>query len=117
MKTAATVALALVLHVVLGWKWTLLAGVAGGAWAGRRGWLVGALGVGLDFLVLVIYSFFAAPAETGTMVETVGGLFGGIGPFLVVPTVLIGVLIGAVGGALGTAVRGLVGGARTPAAG
>ena len=115
MNTTFTFVLALALHLLLGWKWTLLAGVVGGAWAGPGGWRVGAVGVGLDFLVLIVYSYVAAPVEVGNMVETVGGLFGGIGPLLVVVTLVIGVLLGGVGGALGTALRGLFAEARTPA--
>ena len=109
MKTLVTAGLALVLHLLLGWAWTLAAALAGGVWAGRRGWLVGALGVGLDWLVLIAYNFVVAPEPVQTMTETVGDLLGNMpGPLIVASTLFLGLLLGAVGGAGGTQVRRLL---------
>ena len=106
MKLAATAVLALVLHVLLGWAWTLGAGVVAGVWAGRRGWFVGGMGVGLSWLVLVVYNFIIAAGPVGRMTETLGGILGNLPGFAVVGiTLVIGVLLGTLGGGLGTQIR------------
>ena len=102
MKSLATAALALILHLSLGWAWTLLAAVAGGAWAARRGWLVGALGLALDWLVLISYSYYDAPEATAEMARVMGVLFGNMPAFAFVGLSLsVGVILGALGGAIG----------------
>ena len=103
MKIVVTTLLALVLHLLLGWMWTMLAGIAVGVWIGRRGWLVGGIGVGLSWLGLVLYNFVVAAGPVGRMTDTLGGILGNLPGLLIVAlTVLIGVLLGAVGGAVGT---------------
>ena len=103
MKLPATIILALVLHLLLGWAWTILAGVVVGVWQGPRGWLVGGIGVGLSWLGLVLYNVVVAAEPVGRMTDTLGGILGGLpGLVIVVFTVLIGVLLGLVGGGLGT---------------
>lgn len=115
LNMLATFALALVLHLALGWAWTLGAGVVGGAWAGRRGWMVGLTGVGLDWLVLVLYNYIVAPEPTAEMARVMGALLGGwSGGATVVLTLLIGGLLGALGGAIGTQGRLLVEGTKAP---
>lgn len=109
LRVAVVAVLALALHLLLGWRWTILAGIVGGAWVDRRGWLVGALGVGLDWAVLVLYNYATARAATQVMTETMGRLLGNMPSLVVVAaTVLIGGLIGVLGGAIGTALRGLI---------
>ena len=111
MKIVVTILLAFLLHVLLGWAWTILAGLAGGLWIGRRGWLVGGIGVGLSWLGLVLYNIAVAAGPVGRMAETFGGILGNLpGPLIVALTVLIGGLLGAVGGALGTQISLLIGG-------
>ena len=103
MKTAVTFVLAFVLHLLLGWGWTLVAGIAGGVWAVRRGWLVGALGVGLDWLVWLFYDYLTAQAATAEMVRVLGATLGNLpGGAVVGLTLLLGLLLGALGGLIGT---------------
>ncbi len=103
MKLLVTALLALVLHLLLGWGWTLLAGVAAGAWVGRRGWLVGGAGVALGWLALVAYNYAVAARPVQAMADALGGILGNLPGFVVVGlTLLIGALLGAVGGAAGT---------------
>lgn len=108
MKILATALLSLVLHLALGWAWTLGAGLVAGFWAGPRGWLIGAAGVGLGWAALIGYNFVRAPAAVGQMAETMGGLLGNLpAAALVAVTLLLGALLGMAGGGLGTQLRAL----------
>ena len=101
-KILGTALASLVLHLALGWLWTVLAGVIGGYWAPRRGWFVGALGVGLGWLALVSFNFVVAGASTLILVNTLGALVGNTPPALIVAaTLLIALLTGALGGWVG----------------
>lgn len=103
MKIFVTFGLSLLLHVLLGWGFTLGAGVVGGFWAVRRGWLVGTLGVGLGWLALLLYNAVVAPEALERMTTTMGGLLGNLpGSVVVGLTLLIGLLLGGLGGAIGT---------------
>ena len=116
MRLIVTTFVALVLHLLLGWTWTILAGVVAGVWLGRRGWLVGGIGVGLSWLGLVGHNFAVAAEPVGRMVDTLGGILGNLPGFVVVAvTVLIGVLLGLVGGGLGTQLGLLVKRGNVPA--
>ncbi len=100
---------ALVLHLVLGWAWTLGAGVLGGMIAPQRGWLVGTLGVALDWGMLVGYNYAVAPAATQIMTDTMGALIGNTsGMAVVAGTIVLGMLIGGLGGAAGASARQVV---------
>ena len=78
MKLLATAILALILHLLLGWAWTILAGVIGGLWKGRGGWWVGGLGVGLSWLWLILFNFGAAAEPIRRMTDMLGGILGGM---------------------------------------
>lgn len=108
MHILLTAVLSVALHVLLGWEWTLGAAVAGGAWAGRRGWFVGSAGVALGWAALLIWNFIGHPTQTQILVDTLAGLAGNIpGPVLVGATVLVGAALGAAGGWFGAALRSL----------
>ncbi|WP_457651896.1 hypothetical protein [Rhodocaloribacter sp.] len=103
MSLLFTFALAVVLHLILGWPWTILAGVAAGVWKGRGGWRIGALGVGLGWLAFVVYDYLVAAGAVGEMTRVMGGLMGNLPGFVVVVvTLVIGLVLGALGGAVGT---------------
>jgi len=103
MKLLVTTVLALLLHVVFGWAWTMGAGVVAGAWQGPGGWRTGGLGVGLGWLLLMGYNGIVAPEPVGRLADTLGGILGGLpGLAVFAITLLIGVLLGTVGGGLGT---------------
>jgi hypothetical protein len=106
VRILVTAVVSLLLHLVLGWAWTLGAGLVGGALVDRRGWLVGAAGVALGWGALVAYSALVAPESVGALLDILGGLFGNIPRALVVVcTVFAGALLGGLGGILGTAAR------------
>ncbi len=103
MLLIAAAVLAVLLHLILGWPWTILAGVAAGVWKGRGGWRVGALGVGLGWLVFVVYDYLVAADAVAEMTRVMGGLLGNLPGFVVVVvTLVIGLVLGALGGAVGT---------------
>ena len=99
-RIGGAVLLALVLHLTLGWAWTPLAGLLAG-WH-MRGWIFGALVVGVDYGLLVAFSFAVDPRAVGTMTDTMGGFLGNMPSGAVVAlTVLIGVVLGGLSGAAG----------------
>lgn len=102
LQILATALLALVLHLTLGWAWTLLAGAAGGFWAVRGGVWVGAAGAALAWAGLVLYNFWVDARAVGAMTRTMGELLGNLPGLAVVGlTLLVGALLGALGGFLG----------------
>lgn len=108
LKIAVVAALSVALHLVLGWGWTLGAGIVAGVWAGPRGWLLGGAGVGLAWGVLVLYNFAVAAGPVEQMAATMGGILGGVpGAATLGLTLLIGMLLGAAGGGVGTQLRRL----------
>ena len=109
MSLLFTFALAIVLHMLLGWPWTILAGVAAGVWKGRGGWRLGALGVGLGWLAFVGYDYLVAADAVNEMTRVMGALMGNLPALVVVVlTLVIGLVLGALGGAVGTQAAALV---------
>lgn len=105
LQVILTVVCALLLHQLVGWGWTLLAGIMVGVWRGRQGWLLGAAGVGSSWLLLILFNVITAPEPVMRMAETVGGILGNMPGIAVhAATVVVGVMIGTVGGGLGTQV-------------
>lgn len=110
MKIVVVAVVSVLFHLLLGWQWTIVAGVFGGLLSDRRGWLLGGLGVGLSWLGLVIYNFAMALEPMQRMIDTMGGILGGLPGFVIVAlTILIGLLLGLVGGGIGTQVRAFLG--------
>jgi hypothetical protein len=106
---AVALVLALLLHIFLGWEWTLLAGFVYGIRSKRLAWPgAGAVGL-LSWGILLLYSYIVAPEPMGRMVETVGALLGGI-PYWAVTilTLVLGFLLGVLGGLLGSLLAKLI---------
>lgn len=100
---------ALALHVLLGWQWSIVGGVIAGFGINRFGWALGAAAVSVSWLLLVVYNFAVAPAEMARFVEVTSGLLGNMpGPMLVVTTVLLGTVLGLSGGLMGALARSIV---------
>ncbi|HET6566811.1 MAG TPA: hypothetical protein VFG50_02530 [Rhodothermales bacterium] len=117
MKPAISLSLAILLHVFFGWAWTVLAGVLAGMWIPRRGWLVGAAVVALDWLLLVIWNYVVAGHEVSRMLTAVGGIIGNLpGPVVVGVTLLVGALLGMFGGLIGSSITALARQSKTEAA-
>lgn len=106
MKLIIGIGLSLLIHWLLGWVWTGLAGVVVGFWVGPRGWLYGGLAVAICWGIFIAYTLIIDPPATYRMVKIIGDIFGGM-PGLVVPvgSVLMGGLLGASGGLLGTGLK------------
>ena len=105
-----TFVLALALHLLLGWAWTICAGAIAGIWAVKGGWRIGALAVGAEWLALIIYNYSVAPDAVGEMTRAFGGILGGLDWFVtVILTLLVGLLLGGLGGWFGTQVALMLG--------
>lgn len=99
---------ALALHILLGWQWSIVGGVAAGYGARRFAWAAGMIAVALSWMLLVVYNFAVAPAEMARFVKITSALFGNMpGPMLVLTTILIGALLGLLGGMIGGLARNL----------
>ena len=102
----AVTAGALLLHITLGWAWTVGAGVLAGLLITQCGWLAGMLGVTFDWAVLVAYNYAVAPDATLIMADTMGSIIGNTpGIAVVAGTVLTGALLGGLGGWTGAFAR------------
>ena len=106
MRFLIPVAVTLVIHLVLGWRWDLLGGVVAGWMWIDGGWWRGAASVGAVWLGLVMYTLIVATGPTLELHSVLAGMAGDM-PSWSVPliVVLIGILIGAVGGSIGTRLR------------
>ncbi len=105
VKVILGIFLAILLHVVFGWQWSIVAGAVVGWWIIRKGWLFGALTVGCAWSILVAYNYVVAPESFGRLTSTLSGFVPGAPAWSIpVATILIGTLLGAVGGFLGQAV-------------
>ncbi|MEL7361947.1 MAG: hypothetical protein AAFN13_07730 [Bacteroidota bacterium] len=101
-----TATVALTLHVILGWAWSVLAAVFGGFVMGRGGSVVGALGLVLPWAGLVLWNLAVYGPEMARMTEAVGSLLGGL-PSFVVPllTLVTALVLGTLGGLTGASIR------------
>lgn len=99
---------ALAAHILLGWQWSIVGGIAAGVAVRRLGPVVGMAAVGVSWLTLVLYNFATAPAETARFVQIAGELFGNMPTSMfVVMTILLGAVLGLLGGAIGSMLRRL----------
>ncbi|MEO1076239.1 MAG: hypothetical protein AAFX41_09785 [Bacteroidota bacterium] len=101
-----TATVALTLHVILGWTWSVLAAVLGGFVMGRGGSVVGALGLVLPRAGLVLWNLAVYGPEMARMTEAIGSLLGGL-PSFVVPllTLVTALVLGTLGGLTGASLR------------
>jgi len=100
--------IALAVHILLGWQWSLVGGVVAGYGVRRFAWAAGMIAVALSWTLLIVYNFAVAPAEMARFVNIASGLFGNMpGPMLVLTTILIGALLGVLGGMIGGLARNL----------
>ncbi len=101
-------ALAVLLHRILGWEFTLLAGMVAGLW--ERGWLPGMVGVGSSWAGWHLYHWVRAPEGYARLLDTLGVLAGGVPPLVVVAvSVSVGIALGGLGAVLGSAIVQIVG--------
>lgn len=115
LRIISLIILSLVLHFLLGWEWTIIAGVAAGLWFSTSGWLLGGVAVGAGWLLLVAYNYVIDARAIGVMTETVGSIMGNLPGWAVVGiTLLMGLAIGVLGGAAGSQIRKLVHKVRSP---
>jgi len=93
-----------VLHLALGWAWTIAAAVLAGYLAHRGGWWVGLLTLLLGWGgVLLAFTLLDRASVTGTM-DVMGGILGGVpGVLVVIAPLLIASVLGALGGGTGSA--------------
>ncbi len=103
MKVVVCTAIAIFLHMILGWEYTLIAGILCGLMMEFNGWMWGAISVATGWGVLVLINYFAAPEPLVRMLDITGQILGNLpGAVVVVLTLLIGACIGFLGGVIGT---------------
>ncbi len=110
MIVLAAALLSVLLHWGVGWKATVLAGVAAGIGTRHLHWFAGASGVALGWAVVVIYTAAVAPSSFRVLLDTLGAFGGNIpGEMVVGGTVFVGGILGALGGGIGGVLRALLG--------
>lgn len=101
-------AVSLVLHVTLGWAWSVVGAILAGGLSSRLGALVGATSMVLAWGLAILYSFMRAPDETAEMARVVAALLGNLpSPVTVALTLFIAAAIGLAGGWFGSTLRRL----------
>jgi len=101
-RLVVSAGLSVLLHLSLGWEWTVLAGLAGGLLGPQRGWMWGGSGVALGWALLIAGSYMHAPDSLGVLVDFFDHAGGNIPGIMVVGVpLLFGALLGFLGGAIG----------------
>jgi hypothetical protein len=106
MKILLITILALILHLILGWQWVVVAGIAGGYWQGKGGWRVGLVSITLAWLLLIIWNYLVTSVSIKQMFETMSAIMGGLPSFgFPMLTLVWAALLGVVSGAIGSQIR------------
>lgn len=100
-------AVALALHLTLGWMFSPLGAVVAAWWRDRgTGILIGTIVLVVSWLLLIVANYVIAPQATSEMTRVVSGIIGiGPGIMTVLLTCLVAALLGAAGGGVGGALR------------
>lgn len=102
MRIAACIGVALLLHLALGWEWSLLAGVFCAMIMASRVLLWGAVSTGASWLILSMYNLAVAWDPVLEMIDAIGRILGNLhGTVIVLLTVLIGSVLGLIGALIG----------------
>ena len=102
MTIVVCAAISVFVHLVLGWQWTMLAGILCGVLMPARGWLWGFVSVAAGWGVLVLIDYLSAPAPIMRMLDMTGQILGNMpGAMVVALTILIGGILGFLGGLVG----------------
>lgn len=98
------IVVAVLLHLTLGWTWTIAGAVLAGYLAHRGGWWVGLLTLLFGWGgLLLTFTLLDRASVVGTM-DVMGGILGGVpGVLVVVAPLLIASVLGALGGGAGSA--------------
>ncbi|MFK7847636.1 MAG: hypothetical protein AB8G77_20255 [Rhodothermales bacterium] len=109
MRFIVCTIIAVVLHLLLGWEWTLFAGLLCGMIMPAKSWLWGGFSVATGWGVLILYNYLIASAPLLRMLDVTGQILGNLpGAVVVVVTLLIGGLLGFLGGLIGAQLVQLV---------
>ena len=106
MMVLLSLGVALVMHVWLGWIWSIAGPVLGGFLIGKGGGRYGAIILVASWGLLMMWSYVVAGKESLNMMETMGTLLGGM-PAAVIPlgVFLMAAILGMASGALGSALK------------
>lgn len=106
LAVGAGVIVAVAAHLFLGWVWSVTGAILAGFLVSRRGWWAGTAVMLVSWGGMVAWNLAVAPAESLNMMETLGGLLGGMPPFVApLLTVAIAALLGMAGGWLGSSLK------------
>ena len=102
MAALAGLIVAIAVHVILGWPFSVAGGAVAGYLAVDKGWLWGGLAVGFSWSLLVAYNFVVANGPVSRMIDVMAQILGNMPEAMfVVLTILIGCALGVCGGLVG----------------
>jgi len=106
--------LSLLIHLFLGWEWTIFAGIIAGYFGTKLGALQGLFAVGLAWTLLLFWNFIVAAEPSSKLLTLFGDLLGGMSePLIIAVIVGLGCLMGLLGGLIGVQFRNLFSGKKT----
>lgn len=97
--------LSMVLHLFVGWPWSIVGAIIVGAVHPKAGWLAGGALLTVSWAALIGSNILLAPQEAFNMINTVALLLGDLpGLVTVVATLIIAFVLGSASGWLGAAI-------------
>ena len=106
LAIGAGVIVAVAAHLFLGWAWSVAGAILAGFMVGKGGWWSGVVVMLVSWGAMLAWNLAVAPAESLNMMETLGGLLGGMPPFVTpLLTMAVAALLGVAGGWLGSSLR------------
>ncbi len=100
------IALSILIHLFVGWEYTILAGVFAGYFGKKFGPIQGMAALGIAWMSLLFWNFIVAKDPASKLVDFFSHLLGDLSPGLVLILIIgIACILGLLGGLIGQQIR------------